>query len=90
MAKLHTRSIRRLPTRSARAPVRGAEKAEAYVRKPRNSPAANLLPPSYRIRKGVVGRIRKADRKTVPVNPHITKKSGVNRRGFGSDMSRSV
>src|SRR5262245_52172534 len=73
-------SMRRLPTRSARAPVTGAESAEAYVRKPRKRPAANVVPPRSRIRKGAVGSSWNAERKTVNVKPHIMKKRGVNSR----------
>jgi hypothetical protein len=35
------------------------------VRKPRNSPAAVLLPPRLKILNGAVGSSMKADRKTV-------------------------
>src|SRR2546428_427884 len=39
-------------------------------------PAANWLPPRARIRNGAVGRSWNADRKTVKLNAHITKKRG--------------
>ncbi len=71
---------RRCPTRSAKAPVSGAENADEYVRKPRNSPDANVEPPMSRMWKGAVGSSWKADRNTVKVNPHIRKKRGVKRR----------
>ncbi len=69
------------------APVSGADAAEAYVRKPRNRPDANVLPPSYWMRKGAVGSSWNAERNTVKVKPHMTKKRGVNSR---SDMNREV
>ena len=49
IATLATMRMRRVPTRSASEPVIGAENADAYVRKPRNSPAADVLPPSARM-----------------------------------------
>src|SRR5438874_9317125 len=91
MTPLATSSVRRRPIRSPRAPVSGAENAEAYVRKPRNNPEAKVVPPRSRMRKGAVGNSWKADRNTVNVNPHMTKKRGVNRRGdSGSGMGASV
>jgi hypothetical protein len=82
LAMLETRSIRRRPIRSASAPVSGADSAEAYVRRPRKRPAAVVDPPSSRIRKGAVGRSWKKERKTVNVNPHITKNRRVKRGSF--------
>ncbi len=55
MTLLATISVRRRPMRSAIAPVTGADMADAYVRKPRNSPDANVEPPSSWIRNGAVG-----------------------------------
>src|SRR3954454_10799609 len=78
--------MRRDPQRSARAPVSGAENADEYVRKPRNSPEANVLPPSARMWNGAVGSSWNAERKTVKVKPHITKKRGVKRRS-GANQS---
>src|SRR5688572_19097861 len=75
---LATISTRRLPTRSASAPVTGAAAADAYVINPRNMPAATSLPPSDRMRNGAVGKSWKAARKTVKLKPHIRKKRGVN------------
>src|SRR5262245_40650757 len=72
--------MRRCPIRSAIAPVSGAEKAEEKVRKPRNSPDANVDPPRSMMWNGAVGSSGHAERKTVNVNPHITKKRGVNSR----------
>src|SRR5262249_34916226 len=69
-------SRERRPKRSARAPVRGAERADAKVRKPRNSPAWNREPPRDSIRKGAVGSSMNADRKTAKVKAHMTKKRG--------------
>src|SRR5262245_47621086 len=80
MAMLAMIRTRRVPARSENVPVIGAEKADAYVRNPRNSPAAVVPPPSARIRNGAVGSSWKAERKTVNENPHKTKKRGVNRR----------
>src|SRR5262245_49820572 len=71
--------------RSTSAPVTGAENADAYVRNPRNSPEANVLPPSARIRNGAVGKSWNAERKTMKEKPHITKKRSVNRRS-GNDV----
>src|SRR6266849_9646536 len=88
MTLLEMISVRRGPMRSAIAPVSGADVADAYVRKPRNSPDANVLPPSSRMRKGAVGRSWNAERNTVKVKPHITKKRGVNSRS--DDMNREV
>src|SRR6516165_1979293 len=68
------------PARSTSAPVSGAENAEAYVSIPRNSPDANVLPPSARMWNGAVGKSWNADRNTVKEKPHITKKRGVKRR----------
>src|SRR4029453_8562022 len=79
-ARLLTIRMRRCPIRSANAPVSGAENAEEKVRNPRNSPDANVDPPRSRMWNGAVGRSWNADRKTVNVNPHMTKKCGVNRR----------
>src|SRR3954468_13842530 len=73
--------------RSASAPVNGAEVADAYVRQPRNRPAAKVVPPSSWIRNGAVGSSWNAERNTVKVKPHMTKKRGVNHR---SDMNREV
>ena len=73
MARLVTSSMSRLPIRSARAPVTGAESADAYVRTPRKKPASAVLPPRSRMRKGAVGSSWKSDRKTVNVKPHIMK-----------------
>src|SRR5438552_19216604 len=87
MTLLEMISVRRRPMRSAMAPVSGADAADAYVRKPRNSPDANVLPPSSWMRKGAVGSSWNTERNTVKVKPHITKKRGENRR---SDMSRQV
>jgi hypothetical protein len=64
--------------------VTGADSAEAYVRRPRNRPAAVVVPPSSRIRNGAVGSSWKSERKTVNVNPHITKNRRVKRRSFGT------
>src|SRR5689334_5897831 len=72
--------IRRVPMRSASVPVTGAENADAYVRNPRNSPAAAVPPPSARMWNGAVGSSWNAERKTVNEKPHIRKKRGVNRR----------
>ena len=47
--------MRREPNLSASAPVAGAEKADEYVRNPRNSPDASVLPPSARMWYGAVG-----------------------------------
>src|SRR5262245_65595904 len=80
--------MRRGPIRSASDPVTGAENADEYVRKPRNRPAAAVLPPSAMISNGAVGSSWNADRKTVNEKPHITKKRGVNRRSDNhSDFS---
>ena len=57
------------------------------MRKPRNSPDANVLPPSSRTRNGAVGNSWNAERNTVKVKPHMMKKRGVNNR---SDMNREV
>src|SRR3954468_15220020 len=73
--------------RSASAPVNGAEVADAYVRQPRNRPAAKVVPPSSWTRNGAVGSSWNAERNTVKVKPHITKKRGVNNR---SDMGRRL
>src|SRR2546428_4005660 len=73
--------------RSAMAPVIGADVADAYVRKPRKRPDANVLPPSWSTRNGAVGSSWNTERNTVKVKPHITKKRGENNR---SDMSREV
>src|SRR6266700_3383572 len=89
IATLATMRMRRVPTRSASVPVIGAENADAYVRNPRNSPAAEVLPPSARMWNGAVGNSWNAERKTVNEKPHITKKRGVNRRcGNHSDFRR--
>src|SRR5712692_2201293 len=80
IATLEMMRMRREPMRSASVPVTGAENAEAYVRKPRNSPAADVVPPSARMWNGAVGSSWNAERKTVNEKPHITKKRGVNRR----------
>jgi hypothetical protein len=44
-AMLDVTRMRSWPTRSAKAPVNGAENADEYVRNPRNSPDANVVPP---------------------------------------------
>src|SRR5438874_2448771 len=80
MTPLATSSVRRRPIRSASAPVSGAENADAYVRKPRNNPEAKVDPPRSRMRNGAVGNSWNADRNTVKVNPHMTKKRGVKSR----------
>src|SRR5262245_34689474 len=80
IATLATMSISRAPARSTSAPVSGAENADAYVRIPRKSPEANVVPPSARMWNGAVGNSWNADRNTVNEKPHITKKRGVNRR----------
>jgi len=49
MVRLETMRMRRVPSLSASAPVSGALNADAYVRKPRNRPEANVLPPSARM-----------------------------------------
>src|SRR3954468_19954494 len=82
-----TISVRRRPKRSAIAPVSGADAADAYVRKPRNRPDANVDPPSSWMRNGAVGSSWNAERKTVNVKPHMTKKRGVKSR---SDMNGEV
>src|SRR3954447_22481725 len=87
MTPLATISVRRRPNRSAIAPVSGADAADAYVRKPRNRPDANVDPPSSWMRNGAVGSSWNAERNTVKVKPHMTKKRGVNKR---SDMNREV
>src|SRR5258708_18691754 len=87
MTLLATISVRRRPARSAMAPVSGADAADAYVRNPRKSPEANVDPPSSRMRNGAVGSSWNAERKTVKVKPHMTKKRGVNNR---SDMNAEV
>src|SRR3954468_6609214 len=87
MTPLATISVRRRPKRSAIAPVSGAEAADAYVRKPRNSPDANVDPPSSWMRNGAVGSSWNAERKTVNVKPHMMKKRGVkSRSGTGSEV----
>src|SRR5258707_12651211 len=80
-------SVRRRPMRSAKAPVSGADAADAYVRKPRNRPEANVVPPSSWMRNGAVGSSWNAERNTVKVKPHMMKKRGVNSR---SDMGPAV
>src|SRR3954470_20036061 len=80
-------SVRRRPMRSAKAPVSGADAADAYVRKPRNRPDANVDPPSSWMRNGAVGSSWNAERNTVKVKPHMTKKRGVKSR---SDMNGEV
>src|SRR3954451_19609697 len=85
---LATTSTCRDPRRSDIEPVTGAENADAYVRNPRNRPAAAVLPPSARMWNGAVGSSWNAERKTVNEKPHITKKRGVNRRsGNHSDFN---
>src|SRR4029079_18157919 len=54
---------------------------------PRKRPEANVDPPSAWIRNGAVGSNWNAERNTVKVKPHMTKKRGVNKR---SDMNREV
>ena len=88
-ATLEVIRIWRWPTRSAKAPVSGADKADDYVRNPRNRPDANVEPPRSRMWKGAVGRSWNADRNTVNVNPHITKKCGVNSRSAGDDIEQT-
>src|SRR5258708_25707167 len=88
IAMLAVMRTRRGPKRSPSVPVTGAEKADAYVRKPRNSPAAGVPPPSARIWNGAVGSSWNAERKTVNEQPHVTKKRDVNKRsGNHSDSS---
>ena len=62
-----------------RAGERSGKRGE-YVRSPRNSPEAAVLPPRSWMWYGAVGSSCSADRKTVKLNPHITKKRGVKRR----------
>jgi len=87
MTMLEITRTRRCPTRSPIAPVKGAVTAEAYVRQPRKSPDANALPPRSRMRNGATGRSWKTDRNTEKLNPHITKKRGVNSRSVWLDMN---
>jgi hypothetical protein len=49
IATLDVMSTFRCPTRSAIAPVSGAENADEYVRKPRKSPEAKVDPPRSRM-----------------------------------------
>jgi hypothetical protein len=66
--------------------VNGAENAEKYVSSPRNRPEAAVLPPRSWMWNGAVGRSCSAERKTVKLNAHITKKRGVNRRSLGASV----
>ncbi len=58
--------------------------------KPRNSPASALLPPSRRMRKGIVGNSRKADMNVVNVKLQSKKNRGVKRGASGVDAESAV
>jgi len=83
IARLAIQRIGRRPIRSASAPPSGAERAEAYVMNPRKRPAVALVPPRERIRKGIVGKSKKAETKVVKVKPQSRKNCLVKSAAFG-------
>ncbi len=67
--------------------MNGALNAEAYVNAPRNNPAANVVPPRSSTRNGATGKSWNAERKTVKLNPHMTRKRGVKSGARTVDIS---
>ena len=72
-------------------PVNGADTADEYVSRPRNSPAAAGLPPSSMMRYGAVGRSWNTDTNTVKLYAHMMKNRGVNSGSrMGHEYMRAV
>ena len=68
--------------------MKGAARADEYVRNPRNSPPANVVPPSASTWYGAAGSNWNSDTNTVKVYAHITKKRVV-KSGDEEDTPRT-